>query len=85
MSRMSLVNSVSILLAKVLMGALAQGVGIMLAYIFPVVMFFVASVIAGFVAKEALKDLAASHKKSQPVDLETVFPGTSAIPIIVED
>ena len=85
MSRMSLVNSVSILLAKVLMGALAQGVGIMLAYIFPVVMFFVASLIAGFVAKEALKDLAASHKKSQPVDLETAFPGTSAIPIIVED
>lgn len=85
MARMSLVNSVSILLAKVLMGALAQGVGIMLAYIFPVLMFFSASIIAGLVAREALRDIAAKRAKAHPVDLETAFPGTSAIPVVVQD
>jgi len=85
MSRMSLVNSLSILLAKVLMGALAQGVGVMLAYIFPVTMFFCASIVAGVVARDVIRELAAVHKKPEPLDLESVFPGTSAIPIIVED
>jgi predicted MFS family arabinose efflux permease len=85
MSRMSLVNSVSILLAKVLMGALAQGVGVMLAYAFPVLMFFAASLVAAVVARDAIRELAAAHKKASPVDLETVFPSTSAIPIIVEE
>ena len=67
------------------MGALAQGFGVMLAYIFPVLMFFSASIVAGVVARDALRDIAAARKSRQPVDLETVFPGTSAIPIIVED
>ena len=84
MSRMSLVNSLSILLAKVLMGALAQGIGVMLAYIFPVTMFFCASIVAGVVARDVIRELAAAHKKPEPLGLETVFPGTSAIPIIVE-
>ena len=84
MSRMSLVNSLSILLAKVLMGALAQGIGVMLAYIFPVTMFFCASIVAGVVARDVIRELAAAHKKPEPLGLETVFPGTSAIPIIIE-
>lgn len=85
MARMSLVNSISILLAKVLMGALAQGVGVMLAYLFPVVTFFCASILAALVAKEIITSLAPKRSNLEPIGLEESFPGSSAIPIIVEE
>jgi MFS family permease len=74
MSRMSLFNSIIILGAKVLMGALAQGISVQVAFIFPISTYLVASVIASSVAKKGYKP-----------EKVTGFPMTSPIDVIPED
>lgn len=53
LSRMSLVNQMTILVAKIGMGALTQKVGVALAFVFPVVALFAAGVLAGAVVKRS--------------------------------
>lgn len=72
MARMSLVNSIIIMGAKILMGALAQNVSIVVAFVFPTAMMFVAGYIAHLVAKRA--------KRADAVAM--AFPPTGPISII---
>lgn len=74
LSRMSLVNMVVMILAKILMGGLAQGIGLELAYIFPITMMFIAGVLAGQVAKQAKRKEA----------IENAFPPTGPLSIVDE-
>ena len=71
MSRMSLFNSIIILGAKVIMGSLAQGISVQVAFIFPIATYIVASVIASSVAKRDYKP-----------EKVTGFPMTSPIDVI---
>lgn len=50
MARMQLVNSITVLLAKILMGALAEGISLSFAFWFPVVVLLVSGFLAGKVA-----------------------------------
>jgi predicted MFS family arabinose efflux permease len=74
LARMSLVNQVLIMLAKIAMGGLAQGVGLSIAFLLPTITLFAAGVIAGVVAKRARHNEAASN----------AFPPTGAMGIIAE-
>lgn len=74
LSRMSLVNALLVMVAKISMGALAQGVGLQLAFLFPVVMMFLAGMIAAQVAKRA--------KRREAMD--NAFPPTGPLSIIDE-
>lgn len=51
LSRMSLVNALNMIVAKIFMGAIAEGIGLVLSFIFPVMMMFIAGILAGRVAK----------------------------------
>ncbi len=51
LSRMSLVNQVSLMFSKVAVGAIAQGAGLVVAFLVPTVSLFAAGVLAGQVAK----------------------------------
>lgn len=53
LSRMSLVNSIIVIGAKYLMGAMAEGVGLAVALLVPTASFFIAGLIAGAVVKRA--------------------------------
>jgi predicted MFS family arabinose efflux permease len=53
LARMSFMNSVAIIGAKYLMGVLALNVGLAMAFAFPMVLFFIAGILAGMVAKRA--------------------------------
>lgn len=59
-------------MAKTLMGALAQGVGLSLAFFFPVTL----AIVSGLIAYQFAK-------KAKQVDLDSVSPPTSPMPIIV--
>lgn len=72
LSRMSLVNAIAVIVAKILMGALAQGIGLVLAFIFPIAMMFIAGVLAGRVAKTA--------KRKEAMD--NAFPLTGPISVV---
>jgi predicted MFS family arabinose efflux permease len=72
LSRMSLVNAIAVIAAKIFMGALAQGIGLVLAFIFPVAMMFIAGVLAGRVAKNS--------KRKEAV--ENAFPLTGPITVV---
>lgn len=72
LARMSLVNSLVIIGAKIVMGALAQGVGLHIAFILPLVLLVIAGVIAGMVAKRS--------KRSEA--LANAFPLTGPIGVI---
>jgi MFS family permease len=72
LSRMSMVNTVAVIGAKILMGALAQGIGLVLAFILPAAMMFVAGVLAGKVAKSA--------KRKEAMD--NAFPLTGPITVV---
>lgn len=74
LSRMSLVNSLIVILAKVFMGGLAQGVGLELAFLFPIFMMFIAGVLAGQVAKTAKRKEA----------MENAFPPTGPLSVVDE-
>ena len=72
LSRMSLVNALAVILAKIFMGALAEGIGLVLAFMLPVTMMFIAGVLAGRVAKNS--------KRKEAV--ENAFPLTGPITVV---
>lgn len=72
LSRMSLVNALVVIVAKILMGALAQGLGLVLAFIFPITMMFIAGVLAGRVARNS--------KRKEAMD--NAFPLTGPITVV---
>jgi hypothetical protein len=71
-SRLSLMSSTLSVMAKTLMGALAEGVGLSLAFFFPVTL----AVISGLIAHQFAQ-------KAKQADLDSVAPPTSPMPIIV--
>jgi MFS family permease len=74
LARMSLVNAVAVIGAKVIMGGLAEGVGLQIAFIMPIVLMFVAGVLSGRLAKQA--------KRKEAV--ENAFPITGSLTVIDE-
>lgn len=72
LSRMSLVNALVVIVAKIAMGALAQGVGLELAFLFPISMMFIAGIISGQVAKQAKRKEA----------MENAFPLTGPVTVV---
>lgn len=72
LARMSFMNSIAIIGAKYLMGALALNVGLTLAFTFPVITCLIAGVLAGLVAKRA--------KASD--SLNAAYPATGAMSVI---
>ena len=74
LARMTLVNSIVMMGAKILMGGIAQGVDLQVAFIFPTVMMFIAGFIAHVVAKRA--------KRAEAV--ANAFPPTGPISIVQE-
>ena len=71
-SRLSLMSSMMSVMAKTLMGALAEGVGLSLAFFFPVTL----AVISGLIAHQFAQ-------RAKQADLDSVSPPTSPMPIIV--
>ncbi|MEY4437452.1 MAG: hypothetical protein RL100_916 [Actinomycetota bacterium] len=53
LARMSFINSITVMGAKWVMGALALKVGLAMAFVFPMVTFVAAAILAGIVAKRA--------------------------------
>jgi predicted MFS family arabinose efflux permease len=74
LSRMSLVNSLVVIFAKILMGALAGGVGLEIAFLFPISMMFIAGILAGQLAKQTKRKEA----------MENAFPLTGPLTVIDE-
>ena len=72
LARMSFMNSIAIMGAKYLMGALALNVGLTLAFLFPVATFIAAGLLAGVVAKRA---------KSSDA-LAAAYPATGAMGLL---
>jgi hypothetical protein len=72
LARMSFMNSIAIIGAKYLMGALALNVGLTLAFVFPTITFLLAGVLAGMVAKRA--------KASET--LNAAYPATGAMSLV---
>ena len=75
LARMSLTNSILIMGAKVLLGALAQNVNLMVAFIFPTVMMFAAALVASQLSKRV-------DSSARVVD--DAFPMTGPIGIITD-
>ena len=71
-SRLSLMSSTMSVMAKTLMGALAEGVGLSLAFFFPVTL----AIVSGLIAHQFAQ-------KAKQADLDSVAPPTSPMPIIV--
>jgi len=71
-SRLSLMSSTLQVMSKTLMGALAEGVGLSLAFFFPVTL----AIISGLIAHQFAQ-------KAKQADLDSVAPPTSPMPIIV--
>ena len=65
LSRMSLANALMMMLAKVIMGALAEGPGLEAAFVFPIASFLAAGIIAGVVVKKS-KKLRAENASAYP-------------------
>jgi len=74
LSRISLVNSIVMIAAKIVMGGLAQGIGLELAFLFPIAMMFIAGVVSGSVAKQAKRKEA----------MENAFPPTGSLAVVNE-
>lgn len=77
MARMTLVNSTVILSAKVVLGAIAQGLSVQAAYVFPITVFFIGSFIAAAVAR-------GSKTVSGDEILIDAYPITSPVTIFSE-
>jgi hypothetical protein len=73
MARMSLVNSVAIMIVKILMGSTADTFGVAATFAFGVVAMFAGGIISGVLA---------SHAKRKPK--ESAYPATGAM-FVVED
>jgi hypothetical protein len=71
-SRLSLMSSTMQVMSKTLMGALAEGVGLSLAFFFPVTL----AIVSGLIALQFTK-------RAKQADLDSVSPPTSPMPIIV--
>jgi MFS family permease len=76
LARMSLTNSVLIMGAKVVMGAIAQDANLTVAFLFPTAMMFGAGLIAARVAKRSVKT---------PGFVDDAFPMTGPIGIIATE
>jgi len=74
MARTNLVNMFGVLLAKIAMGALAQGTTVALAYLFPASFLVVAAIVARSVAKRV----------PRPETAADAFPPTGAIQTVAE-
>ena len=74
LSRMSLISLLTVTAAKILMGALAGGIGLVLAFMFPIALMFIAGILAGEVAKKAKRKEA----------MENAFPPTGPLSIVDE-
>ena len=72
LSRMSLVNALAVIVAKIFMGALAQVIGLVWAFMLPVTMMFIAGILAGRVAKNS--------KRKEAV--ENALPLTGPITVV---
>ena len=70
LSRISVVNALVVMIAKVFMGALAQGFGLQWAFLFPITMYFIAGLVSGVVA---------NHSKRQAREDATAYPPTGPI------
>lgn len=73
LARMSLVNSVAILVVKILMGATTQSFGVSATYGFGIVSMFACGIIAGVLVKRS--------KRNPP---ESAYPATGAMMIVEE-
>ena len=72
LSRMSFANAVFVMVAKWVMGGLADGVGLVAAMTFPLISLFIAGLIAAYVSKHS--------KRIRSEQLEA-FPPTGSVPI----
>ena len=70
LSRISLVNALVVMIAKVFMGSLSQGFGLQWAFLFPITMYFIAGLVSGVVA---------NHSKRQAKEDATAYPPTGPI------
>lgn len=70
LSRISLVNALVVMIAKVFMGSLSQGFGLQWAFLFPITMYFIAGLVSGVVA---------NHSKRQAREDATAYPPTGPI------
>lgn len=73
LARMAMANSMFFIIAKGIMGSLADGVGLAIAMIFPVVAFFVSGYIQGIVSKKS--------RKLENQNMEA-YPPTGSTPVI---
>jgi predicted MFS family arabinose efflux permease len=73
-SRMTLMSSSATILAKILMGALVQGVGLSFAFFFPVTLAIMSGLIAAVFATRA-----------KQAELESAAPPTGPISIIIDE
>jgi predicted MFS family arabinose efflux permease len=74
LARMSLLNSLAVIGAKVVMGGLAEGVGLQIAFVLPIILMFIAGILSGRLAKQA--------KRKEAV--ENAFPITGSLTVIDE-
>jgi MFS family permease len=74
-ARMMVINSFSFMLAKYIMGAIAEGVDLVAAFMFPTILMFIAGWIAGIVAKRAKRSEAVANS----------FPPTGSVAIVPQD
>jgi VIT1/CCC1 family predicted Fe2+/Mn2+ transporter len=71
---MSLLNSLAVIGAKVVMGGLAETVGLQIAFVLPIILMFIAGILSGRLAKQA--------KRKEAV--ENAFPITGSLTVIDE-
>jgi predicted MFS family arabinose efflux permease len=74
LARMSLLNSLAVIGAKVVMGGLAETVGLQIAFVLPIILMFIAGILSGRLAKQA--------KRKEAV--ENAFPITGSLTVIDE-
>jgi MFS family permease len=82
MSRMSLMNSLLILLAKVLMGAMAQGIAVESVFVLALLAFVGVSLIHRYLVQRSKIHPAPAGYDDEPVD---AFPVTSPLDVITAD
>jgi MFS family permease len=74
LARMSLLNSLAVIGAKVVMGGLAEGAGLQIAFLLPIVLMFISGLLSGRLARQA--------KRKEAV--ENAFPITGSLTVIDE-
>jgi len=86
MARMSLVNTLIILVIKILMGAVAQGIGVPFVFVMSILGFIGAAVISGYVNRrnKALQAAGAQAAEAAGDERVEAFPITSPIAVIDE-